>query len=42
VLLNGLDLLAWQAVFQVELFTGETVPVNVLLEAAHEARARRA
>jgi shikimate dehydrogenase len=42
VLLNGLDLLAWQAVFQVELFTGETVPVNVLLEAAHEALARRA
>lgn len=42
VLLNGLDLLAWQAVFQVELFTGETVPVSVLLEAAHEALARRA
>ena len=42
VLLNGLDLLAWQAVFQVELFTGETVPVTVLLDAAHEALARRA
>ena len=42
VLLNGLDLLAWQAVFQIELFTGETVPVNVLLEAAHEALASRA
>jgi len=42
VLLNGLDLLAWQAVFQVELFTGKTVPVAVLLDAAHEALARRA
>ena len=42
LLLNGLDLLAWQAVFQVELFTGQTVPVTVLLEAAHEALARRA
>jgi len=41
VLLNGLDLLAWQAVFQVELFTGRTVPVSVLLDAAHEALARR-
>lgn len=41
-LLNGLDLLAWQAVYQVELFTGQTVPVAVLLDAAHEALARRA
>ena len=41
-LLNGLDLLAWQAVYQVELFTGQTVPVTVLLEAAHAALARRA
>ena len=42
VLLNGLDLLAWQALYQVELFTGETVPLTVLLNAAHEALARRA
>ncbi len=41
-LLNGLDLLAWQALYQVELFTGQTVPVAVLLDAAHEALARRA
>ncbi len=41
-LLNGLDLLAWQALYQVELFTGQTVPVSVLLDAAHEALARRA
>jgi shikimate dehydrogenase len=41
-LLNGVDLLAWQAVFQVELFTGQRVPVAVLLDAAHEALARRA
>jgi shikimate dehydrogenase len=41
-LLNGVDLLAWQAVFQVELFTGQKVPVEVLLDAAHEALARRA
>ncbi|MGV8848625.1 MAG: shikimate dehydrogenase [Propionibacteriaceae bacterium] len=42
VVLNGLDLLAWQAVFQVELFTGETVPVDVLLDAARKALAARA
>ena len=41
-LINGLDLLAWQAVYQVELFTGRSVPVAVLLDAAHEALARRA
>lgn len=41
VVLNGLDLLAWQAVFQVELFTGRTPPVAVLLSAAHEALAAR-
>jgi shikimate dehydrogenase len=41
-LLNGVDLLAWQALYQVELFTGEVVPVSVLLDAAHEALARRA
>jgi shikimate dehydrogenase len=41
-LLNGLDLLAWQALYQVELFTGQSVPVAVLLDAAHEALARRA
>jgi shikimate dehydrogenase len=40
--LNGLDLLAWQAVFQVELFTGRTVPVAVLLDAARKALAARA
>ena len=40
--LNGLDLLAWQAVYQVELFTGRTVPVAVLLDAAHEALRRLA
>ncbi len=42
VVLNGLDLLAWQAVFQVELFTGRTVPVDVLLDAARKALAARA
>ncbi len=42
VLLNGLDLLAWQALYQVELFTDRTVPVSVLLDAAHAALARRA
>ena len=42
VVLNGLDLLAWQAVFQVELFTGQTVPVDVLLDAARKALAARA
>jgi shikimate dehydrogenase len=42
VVLNGLDLLAWQAVFQVELFTGETVPVDVLLDAARKALSARA
>jgi len=41
-LLNGLDLLAWQALYQVELFTGQSVPVTVLLAAAHDALARRA
>jgi shikimate dehydrogenase len=41
-MLNGLDLLAWQALYQVELFTGQTVPVAILLDAAHEALARRA
>jgi shikimate dehydrogenase len=41
VLLNGLDLLAWQALYQVELFTTRTVPVSVLLDAAHAALARR-
>lgn len=41
-LLNGLDLLAWQALYQVELFTDRTLPVSVLLEAAHAALARRA
>jgi shikimate dehydrogenase len=41
-MLNGLDLLAWQALYQVELFTGQTLPVAVLLDAAHEALARRA
>lgn len=41
-LLNGLDLLAWQAVYQVELFTGSTVPVDVLLDAARTALASRA
>ncbi len=40
--LNGLDLLAWQAVFQVELFTGRTVPVDVLLDAARTALTSRA
>lgn len=40
--LNGLDLLAWQAVFQVELFTGRTVPVDVLHDAARTALASRA
>lgn len=42
VLLSGLDLLAWQALYQVELFTDRTLPVSVLLEAAHAALARRA
>jgi shikimate dehydrogenase len=42
VVLSGLDLLAWQAVFQVELFTGRTVPVDVLLDAARRALAARA
>ncbi len=42
VLLNGLDLLAWQALYQVELFTTRTVPVSILLDAAHAAMARRA
>ena len=42
VVMNGLDLLAWQAVFQVELFTGEKVPVHVLLDAARKALAARA
>ena len=41
-MLSGLDLLAWQALYQVELFTGQTVPVAILLDAAHEALARRA
>ncbi|HET7724538.1 MAG TPA: shikimate dehydrogenase [Propionibacteriaceae bacterium] len=42
VLLSGLDLLAWQALYQVELFTDRTLPVSVLLDAAHAALARRA
>lgn len=41
-MLNGLDLLAWQALYQVELFTGQLVPIAVLLDAAREALARRA
>ena len=40
-LLSGLDLLAHQAVGQVEAMTGRTVPVEVLLEAAQSELSRR-
>ncbi len=38
---SGLDLLVHQAVGQVELFTGRTVPADLLLEAARDEQARR-
>ncbi len=41
-LVTGLDLLAHQAMFQVELMTGETVPVGLLREAGSAELARRA
>ena len=43
VLVSGLDLLAHQAVLQFELFTGRSVPVDVLRDAGiRELEARRA
>ncbi len=42
VLVSGLDLLAHQAALQVDLMTGETVPVDLLREAGHQELSRRA
>ena len=41
-LVSGLDLLAHQAVLQVELMTGESVPVDLVRDAGHAELARRA
>jgi len=41
-LVSGLDLLAHQAVLQVDLMTGEPVPVDLLRDAGHAELARRA
>ena len=41
-LVSGLDLLAHQAVLQVDLMTGEPVPVDLVRDAGHAELARRA
>lgn len=41
-LVSGLDLLAHQAVLQIELMTGQSVPVDLVREAGHSELARRA
>jgi shikimate dehydrogenase len=41
-LVSGLDLLAHQAVLQVQLMTGTTVPVDLLRQAGEQELAHRA